>query len=253
MEIDPRLRSDTSSGNPYPPLHRPSSSAPTPIAANPNRPPLPQYHSGPDGAQQSGYPPRTPQSVSNIGPADLHGEGSPDAGSGDAKRPRACEACRGLKVRCELDTNNPEGPCKRCAKASRNCVVTVPSRKRQKKTDSRVAELEKKIDALTASLQATKSRSISVGHGSEAEGDRDTPNNAVRTNSYEQVTIGGFGATFEQRTGSDWVPPDRHARLSENDGKPVPPPMVIAGQKRKYQEGRDYSIVTTTPSANRGK
>lgn len=32
-------------------------------------------------------------------------------------------------------------------------MVTVPTRKRQKKTDSRVAELEKKIDALTARLQ----------------------------------------------------------------------------------------------------
>ncbi|KAK8140483.1 hypothetical protein PG984_000549 [Apiospora sp. TS-2023a] len=74
----------------------------------------------------------------------------------DPKRPRACEACRGLKVKCEPDPANPDGPCKRCAKAGRNCVVTQPTRKRQKKTDSRVAELEKKIDALTASLQATR-------------------------------------------------------------------------------------------------
>ena len=36
--------------------------------------------------------------------------------------------------------------------------MTAPSRKRQKKTDSRVAELEKKIDALTASLHATKAQ-----------------------------------------------------------------------------------------------
>jgi hypothetical protein len=98
-----------------------------------------------------------------------------------------------------------------------------------------------------------------VGHGSEVEGDRDTTNNVARTNSYEQVTIGGFGTAFEQRIGSDWVPPDRHARLPETEGKPVPPPMVIAGQKRKHQEGRDYSLVTATPSsvvsgsASRGK
>lgn len=76
----------------------------------------------------------------------------------DLKRPRACEACRQLKVRCEPDNDNPEGSCRRCAKAKRNCVVTVPSRKRQKKTDSRVAELEKKIDALTASLHASRAR-----------------------------------------------------------------------------------------------
>ena len=72
----------------------------------------------------------------------------------DLKRPRACEACRQLKVKCEPDDNHPTGSCKRCAKANRQCVVTAPSRKRQKKTDSRVAELEKKIDALTASLAA---------------------------------------------------------------------------------------------------
>lgn len=70
----------------------------------------------------------------------------------DLKRPRACEACRSLKVKCELDDNSPNGSCKRCAKAHRQCIITVPSRKRQKKTDSRVAELEKKIDALTAAL-----------------------------------------------------------------------------------------------------
>ncbi|RHZ54400.1 putative C6 transcription factor (War1) [Aspergillus thermomutatus] len=79
---------------------------------------------------------------------------------GDPKRPRACEACRQLKVRCEPDPSNPNGSCKRCAKAGRTCVVTAPTRKRQKKTDSRVAELERKIDALTASLQASQGHEL---------------------------------------------------------------------------------------------
>ena len=57
-------------------------------------------------------------------------------------------------MKCEIDDSNPNGTCKRCAKAHRQCIITIPSRKRQKKTDSRVAELEKKIDALTASLAA---------------------------------------------------------------------------------------------------
>jgi Fungal Zn(2)-Cys(6) binuclear cluster domain len=74
----------------------------------------------------------------------------------DLKRPRACEACRQLKVRCEPDDSSPTGSCRRCAKANRQCIVTAPSRKRQKKTDSRVAELEKKIDALTATLHAQR-------------------------------------------------------------------------------------------------
>ncbi|KAG5978812.1 hypothetical protein E4U55_005900 [Claviceps digitariae] len=76
------------------------------------------------------------------------------AAAAEAKKSRACEACRVLKVRCEPDPSNEGAPCRRCKKAGRSCVVTVPTRKRQKKTDSRVSELEKRIDALTASLQA---------------------------------------------------------------------------------------------------
>lgn len=74
---------------------------------------------------------------------------------GEAKRPRACDSCRGLKVRC--DQERPDVSCKRCAKAGRPCITTPPTRKRQKKADSRVAELERKIDALTATLHAQKS------------------------------------------------------------------------------------------------
>lgn len=82
-------------------------------------------------------------------------ERSHDAGDPltDLKRPRACEGCRQLKVRCEFDSNNA-GSCRRCTKAKRTCVTTAPNKRRQRKTDSRVAELEKKIDALTASLQS---------------------------------------------------------------------------------------------------
>lgn len=102
--------------------------------------------------------------------ADSHGRGAPledRAGFGmshtaegsaepdDPKRPRACEPCRQLKVRCDPDPTHPDGSCKRCAKARRTCVTTAPTRKRQKKTDSRVTELERKIDALTATLQAS--------------------------------------------------------------------------------------------------
>ncbi|MCJ1244674.1 hypothetical protein MMC30_001873 [Trapelia coarctata] len=95
----------------------------------------------------------------------------------ELKRPRACEACRGLKVRC---VPGPDGKCKRCAKAGRPCFVTAPSRKRQKKSDSRVEELEKKIDALTASLQATKNQQM---NGSESETSEDGHNREIHTSS----------------------------------------------------------------------
>ncbi|KAJ6084597.1 hypothetical protein N7486_011397 [Penicillium sp. IBT 16267x] len=81
----------------------------------------------------------------------------------EIKRPRACEPCRQLKVRCDPDPSDPAGACKRCAKARRQCIVTAPTRKRQKKTDSRVTELERKIDALTATLQASHHSQLAAG------------------------------------------------------------------------------------------
>lgn len=113
-------------------------------------------------------PPHLPSeshSIYGVSPGDREhfGLGSHQAGGSsnteephlDLKRPRACEPCRQLKVRCDPDPSRPDGSCKRCAKAGRTCVVTAPTRKRQKKTDSRVTELERKIDALTATLQAS--------------------------------------------------------------------------------------------------
>lgn len=74
------------------------------------------------------------------------------ATTGETKRPRACEACRGLKVRCEFDRGSRD--CRRCIKAARQCQVTHPSRKRQKKADNKIAELEKKIEDLRSELVA---------------------------------------------------------------------------------------------------
>ena len=162
----------------HPALRQQSSSAPAPpFSSPPRRETLPEH---PPPYPQSAYSPLQPspaasyrgiptpqyysQGPSAQSPDDDESpaagqDGGPATGSNphdpnDLKRPRACEACRQLKVKCELDDSNPNATCKRCAKAGRQCVVTAPTRKRQKKTDSRVAELEKKIDALTQSLVA---------------------------------------------------------------------------------------------------
>ena len=56
-------------------------------------------------------------------------------------------------MKCDFGNNHlPGEPCKRCAKAKRTCIVTPATRRRQKKADSRVAELERKVDALTQRL-----------------------------------------------------------------------------------------------------
>ncbi|CAG7940217.1 unnamed protein product [Penicillium salamii] len=149
MDIDPQLHRD---GDTQRPPYLPT--RPTPISPEypepPTHHPLDPYarHHSAEGMQAQAGPLMGVE----------RGDPSPDA-EHEAKRSRACEPCRQLKVRCDPDPDHPEGSCKRCAKARRTCIVTAPTRKRQKKTDNRVAELERKIDALTATLQASHSTS----------------------------------------------------------------------------------------------
>ncbi|KAK7537369.1 uncharacterized protein J3D65DRAFT_540478, partial [Phyllosticta citribraziliensis] len=74
----------------------------------------------------------------------------------DGKRLRACDHCRALKVRCDPQEENgiisEIYPCRRCLKSKKTCVTTAPAKKRTKKADTRVAELEKKVNELTARL-----------------------------------------------------------------------------------------------------
>jgi hypothetical protein len=251
-EIDPRLRDTAADANTYSHAHhhqQPQSSieslqTPNTPNTNTSRPlgPAPLHSQ----QQQYGTPLQNiflPQTPGSGGSANHDGgDGTQDGGPNDPKRPRACEACRGLKVRCEPDQNNPDGPCKRCAKANRNCVVTVPSRKRQKKTDSRVAELEKKIDALTASLHAQKSGNGSSSQGNEILPDQDAFN-AQRQNTYQQVTNGAYGTPYVSRPevrGDEW---NQYSKGPEFDNKKsTAPPMVVAGQKRKHTESSDPSM-----------
>jgi Fungal Zn(2)-Cys(6) binuclear cluster domain. len=180
MEIDPQLQ-HTRDGDPHRPFYTPS---------RPTMSTGPEYPEPPSHAPLNPYQSRDIHSDEHShrhGPGDTHpsfGMGpdtnqspEPHDGPGEAKRSRACEPCRQLKVRCVPDPAHPEGSCKRCAKARRTCVVTAPTRKRQKKTDSRVAELERKIDALTATLQASNSTgalfSGGAGHQPSPPGQRD--------------------------------------------------------------------------------
>jgi hypothetical protein len=169
MDIDPRLREPPQTvTQPFSVLPPPSSYSRSPIRLPPPQHQLPQQHHSPlpSWPQEGTHPYYSlrPESQHNPLPSSdihsypdttfqpsQHGEGVP---SSESKRPRACEACRGLKVKCDPDA--VKGACRRCAKAGRSCIVTAPSRKRQKKTDNRVAELEKKINALEASLHATR-------------------------------------------------------------------------------------------------
>jgi Fungal Zn(2)-Cys(6) binuclear cluster domain len=69
---------------------------------------------------------------------------------------RSCESCRSLKVRCLPDANVPS-QCQRCAKAKRTCIFVAPQRRRpRKRTDSRVAQLEKEMAAMRTVLKGRR-------------------------------------------------------------------------------------------------
>lgn len=205
MDIDPQLAGSpttSSTGN--------GVATPTPTY----QPVLLQAHPGePIGAGQriletAALSPRLVQ-IQSASPASVASHATPGLTSAllDQKRPRACESCRGLKVRCESNEHNPLATCKRCAKANRECVFTAPSRKRQKKSDSKVAELEKKIDALTASLRAQQAV-VAAHAGDEDDEDDDYLDDGDTPVSSDTL----------RPDSSDLSPISRHAKRRRSSG-----------------------------------
>lgn len=61
---------------------------------------------------------------------------------------KACDNCRSQKVRCITDTTE-SGKCQRCSRMNRACIFRpVQKRKSRKRTDARVAELEREVEAM---------------------------------------------------------------------------------------------------------
>lgn len=138
-------------------------------------------------------------------------------------------------------------------------MVTQPTRKRQKKTDSRVAELEKKIDALTASLHA--SRGGGAAHERETHAAVAEPY-AVAARTWQQsASAPGQGPVRAQA--APHAPGMGHGEgrfgATEMDfGKSTPtptsastglPPVVMAGQKRKFGDSAGSVCEDGPPSA----
>ncbi|EEA21719.1 C6 finger domain protein, putative [Talaromyces marneffei ATCC 18224] len=80
---------------------------------------------------------------------------------------RSCESCRSLKVRCLPDANNAN-QCQRCAKAKRACIFVAPQRRRpRKRTDTRVAQLEREMAAMRSALKERRHLAIDESAGEE--------------------------------------------------------------------------------------
>jgi hypothetical protein len=81
-----------------------------------------------------------------------------------SKRPRACDNCHSIKIKCELGTTGGSGPCSRCRRLEKECIITPP--KRQK---DRVAELEAQVKALTKLLEAHKLKAANDAAGTSPD------------------------------------------------------------------------------------
>lgn len=84
---------------------------------------------------------------------------------------RACEACRTSKVRCLANPDPSSNVCQRCAKAGRTCIFAPPVKRRQRKrTDVRVAELEREIKKMQSLMKGGTRSSGASEHESADEG-----------------------------------------------------------------------------------
>ncbi|KAJ5142792.1 Transcription factor [Penicillium bovifimosum] len=103
------------------------------------------------------------------------GESSSQHGSAQPLN-RSCESCRSLKVRCLPSPSTPN-QCQRCAKGKRPCVFVAPQRRRpRKRTDSRVAQLEKEMRVMRSLLKnrIPEEEEPESGEDSNGEDDHDS-------------------------------------------------------------------------------
>lgn len=266
MDLDPRLQSDHGGrGSPFGSGAGARLNSSTPSPSSQLEATAQSHHRSapPHGTDTSdspstglGTPGQPQQQQQHKDGPDHDEEGAAGAAGVDAKKSRACEACRGLKVRCEPDPDDENAPCKRCKKAGRNCVVTMPTRKRQKKTDSRVSELEKKIDALTASLQA-RAAVPGMGSGSTGVGQSGHSVSGISASStapQRQASEGMSGLWINNDPARTWAGSEAGAGqgivASPVQQTQTPrtyrpsvfdPPDIAAGHKRKATEYRDGS------------
>lgn len=83
---------------------------------------------------------------------------------------RACESCRTRKMRCIQDVSSSSEKCQRCERRNIDCLFTERSTKRRRKrTDTRVAELEKEVKAMSTALRQGQNFSAQRDTGDDIE------------------------------------------------------------------------------------
>lgn len=128
---------------------------------------------------------------------------------------RACEACRNSKVRCLAGPDPSSNQCQRCAKAGRTCIFAAPVKRRQRKrTDVRVAELEKEIKKMQSLIKGpVRSPSGASDHESMDEVSDEKDTGAEETSPLDSQRHGSTTtttSTFTHHWPSGGAPPPSH-------------------------------------------
>ncbi|KAK7225357.1 hypothetical protein V2G26_013360 [Clonostachys chloroleuca] len=134
----------------------------------------------------------------------------------NAKR-NACSRCRSLKLRCLFDTFAGHGKCRRCYDKGSDCVFeAIAPRQRRKRTDTRVAALEKQIAGLKAAIDQHP-----VSDGAEdctetqdgAERGVNRPNNTVSQTNDRQASDGSLSSHLHDRIRRNQHPHSREETI----------------------------------------
>jgi hypothetical protein len=116
--------------------------------------------------------------------------------SGETQHNRACDACRQHKVRCLPDNSSTSQICQRCAKTDRHCVFTAAQkRKQRKRTDTRVAELEREVQAMRALFEGQKNETAEKGsaHITARAAPQDSPSNTKSSLPTARTSLSWIG------------------------------------------------------------
>lgn len=150
----------------------------------------------------------------------------------EKERPRACDVCHAIKIKCELGSTGGQAPCARCRRLGKDCVVSPP--KRQK---DRVAELEAQVEALTKLLQSQNIRNGSDEISSPTSG-KSTPDADDRAPSASQsgtipVATGLPQQQKKRRIDEDYAPSSGDAELSVDLDNPLELDFVLSRQAQE--------------------
>jgi hypothetical protein len=141
---------------------------------------------------------------------------------------RACEACRTSKVRCLANPDPNSNVCQRCAKAGRTCIFAPPVKRRQRKrTDVRVAELEKEIKKMQSLMKGPNRSTSGASDHDSAEEESEKDNGAEESSPLESQRHGSTTTTTSTFTHT-W--PNVLGPKSPREA-PVPAPASNCGPK----------------------